>query len=93
MLPSEIATPLEFWVAIDPKPKLVRASAALLAPVPPLLMASVPDIVMTPPAVIGPPLNTTPETVLLTSTLVTVPAPVIVNQVGAPVPLEASTCP
>lgn len=58
-----------------------------------MLMASVPDIVMTPAAVTGPPVNTTPDTVLLTSMLVTVPAPVSVCQLGAPVPFDANTCP
>jgi hypothetical protein len=91
MLPPEMDTSLAFWVAIDPSCKLVLAPDAVLAPVPPLLIASVPDMVITPPAVMGPPLKTTPETVLLTSTLVTVPAPVKVNQVGAPAPLEAKT--
>lgn len=56
-----------------------------------MLMASVPDIVMTPADVTGPPVKTTPETVLLTSMLVTVPAPVSVFQIGAPVPVEART--
>lgn len=93
MLPPEIDTSLAFWVEIEPNPKLVLAPDAVLAPVPPLLMASVPDIVMTPAAVTGPPVNTTPETVLLTSMLVTVPAPVSVCQVGIPAPVDARTCP
>lgn len=91
MLPPEMDTSFAFWVAIEPNCKLLRAPDAVLAPVPPLLIASVPDIVMTPPEVIGPPVKTIPEMVLLTSTVVTVPAPVKVNQVGAPVPLEAKT--
>jgi hypothetical protein len=91
MLPPEIDTSLAFWVAIEPRPKLVLAPDAELAPVPPLLMASVPDIVITPAAVTGPPVNTTPLSVLLTSMLVTVPAPVIVCQLGALVPFDAST--
>lgn len=56
-----------------------------------MLMANVPDIVIVPAVVIGPPVNTTPDSVLLTSMLVTVPAPVSVLHVGAPTPLDDST--
>jgi hypothetical protein len=91
MLPPEIDTSFAFWVAIDPSCKLFLAPDAVLAPVPPLLMASVPDIVITPAAVTGPPVKTTPLSVLLTSMLVTVPAPVMVCHVGAPVPFDERT--
>lgn len=54
-------------------------------------MASVPDIVMTPAAVTGPPAKANPVTVLDTSILVTVPAPVIVNHDGAALPFDTNT--
>lgn len=63
----------------------------LLAPVPPCVTASVPDIVIVPAVVTGPPENAIPDTLLETSMLVTVPAPVSVLQVGAPTPLDDNT--
>ena len=56
-----------------PKPSAIRASDCVEAPVPPLLMPSVPAIVMTPESVTGPPEKVRPLTVLDTSILVTVP--------------------
>lgn len=56
-----------------------------------MLMASVPDIVIVPATVIGPPVKTMPETVLLALTLVTVPWPVSVLHCGAPAPFDDST--
>ena len=91
MLPLLIDTLSAFCTAIVPRPKLFLAPESVLAPVPPWLMASVPDITSVPAAVIGPPLKLRPLTVLLASTLVTVPCPVSVLQVGGFWPLEERT--
>jgi len=73
-------------------PRLTRALGAVVAPVPPLAIASVPPIVIVPPAVIGPPLVVRPVVPPLTSTLVTVPAPVPLAPVGpvGPATVDAS---
>lgn len=70
-----------------PEPVLV------VTPVPPLATANVPAIVMVPEPVMGPPLYVSPVVPPLTLTLVTVPVPVIVDQVGTPAPPDVSTWP
>lgn len=62
-------------------------------PVPPLTAMSVPARVMVPEAVIGPPDAVKPVVPPDTFTEVTVPVPVIVDQVGTPPTLTVSTCP
>jgi hypothetical protein len=68
-----------------PEPVLV------VTPVPPLATASVPAKVIVPEAVTGPPEVVKPVVPPDTLTDVTVPVPVTVDQVGAPVPLLIST--
>jgi hypothetical protein len=55
--------------------RFVRALAAVVAPVPPLSKSSVPDIVIVPEDVIGPPEKLRPVVPPLTSTLETPPPP------------------
>jgi hypothetical protein len=45
ILPPRIFTALAFWIAIEPRPRLTRASVAVDAPVPPSAIArsSIPD--------------------------------------------------
>ena len=76
----------------SPAPRLDRAVAASVAPVPPLATASVPASVIVPDPVTGPPDVVRPVVPPETLTLVTVPVPPIVLQVGAePEPDEVST--
>ena len=65
-------------------PKFVRASLALVAPVPPLVMARVPAMVMEPLLVIGPPENVMPVEPPATLILVTVPEVGVVQLVFVP---------
>ena len=59
-----------------------------VSPVPPLAAASVPASVMVPDVVTGPPLVVRPVVPPLTATLVTVPVPPAVTQVGASKPFD-----
>jgi hypothetical protein len=45
-VPPVIATASAFWVAIVPKPKLVLALGAVVAPVPPLETGKVPEVIL-----------------------------------------------
>ena len=58
-------------------PKLVRAPAAVVLPVPPFATANVPAIVIVPLVVTGPPLKVKPVVPPDASTLVTVPVPLM----------------
>lgn len=69
-----------------------NAAFAVVCPVPPLAIASVPANVSTPELVTGPPETVSPVVPPETSTLLTVPAPAEV-QVGAPAPLLVNTWP
>lgn len=51
---------LEFWTAIEPKPRFVLAPDAVLDPVPPLTKFNTPPSVRTPLVVIGPPEKVSP---------------------------------
>ena len=60
-------------------PRFVRAPAAVVAPVPPLLIAKVPWSVMVPVFVIGPPVVVSPVVPPDTPTLVTPPEPPMID--------------
>lgn len=75
-----------------PSPKLVLAPDAVVAPVPPPRIETVPESVIVPELVIGPFSKTRPATVEDMSTLRTVPAPTF-DQTGELVPSETRICP
>ena len=79
--PPVILTLFASWVAIVPKPKAVLAPDWSDAPVPPLVMASVPAIVIVPELVTGPPLKVRPVLPPATSMLVTPAAETVVLMV------------
>ena len=60
---------------VEHPPRAVRAADADVAPVPPFAIANVPDNVIVPDVVTGPPLVVRPVVPPLTATLVTVPEP------------------
>ena len=72
-------------------PRFVRASEALVAPVPPLATTKVPSSVTEPEVVTGPPLVVRPVVPPSTSTLVTVPPLPVALTVIAPPPLVIVT--
>ena len=83
-------------VRVNPVPLPISnapLAGVVVRPVPPLATANVPAAVIVPEEVTGPPLNERPVVPPLTLTLVTVPVPDAVVHVGAPDPLDVSTCP
>ena len=88
-VPALLVNPLGFDAGYAPN--AVKASGAVVDPVPPLATASVPPRVNVPDAVIGPPVKLKPVVPPEPSTLVTVPTPATDVQVGAEPPLDVNT--
>ena len=100
VVPAKVKVPVVVRFAVLVVPSSVGdsdnttepAPVEVVVPVPPLATVNVPDIVMVPLLVTGPPENDRPVVPPETSTDVTVPVTEIVVQVGvAPAPAEVRT--
>lgn len=89
----EVGVPVSAGLAKGAAPRAVSAVPAVVAPVPPLAIASVPPMVMVPEFVIGPPDVVKPVVPPETSTLITEPPPVIPRLVLASVAFVAPVPP
>ena len=84
--------PADEYASAVPVPYGIEPAAGVAVLfVPPFAVPSVPESVIVPDVVTGPPLVVRPVVPPLTSMLVTVPVPAAVVHVGAPAPLDVST--
>ena len=90
---GEVGAPVRAGLARGAPPKAVNAPPAVVEPVPPLVMVSVPASVMVPEFVIGPPEVVSPVVPPDTSTLITEPPPVMPRLVLASVAFVAPVPP